>query len=110
MLTGETLAYNTPAEVTRSIVSDTALDPDGPSIGVAADGFVTVFTGYRTNNPDGTGGTGNQYALRSSGAGDGCSSLAHVGRRRGGPIRDRLDRRPRREPRDCGRPHPLRLC
>jgi hypothetical protein len=76
VLTGATLAWNTPSEVTRSIVSDTALDPDGPAIGVSADGFVTLFTGYRTNNPDGSGGTGNQYALRSSVADDGVSAFA----------------------------------
>lgn len=76
VLAGDTLTWNTPAEVTRSIVSDSALDPDGPAIGVAADGFVTLFTGYRTNNPDGSGGTGNQYALRSSVSDDGGSAFA----------------------------------
>lgn len=65
-LTGETLAFDAPVEVTRSIMSTSGLDIDGPSVAIAADGFVSHFTGYRTNNPDGSGGTGNAYALRSN--------------------------------------------
>jgi hypothetical protein len=66
VLTGDALAFETPAEVTRSAASTSSIDVDGPSVAVAGDGFVGHFTGYRTNNADGTGGTGNAYALRSS--------------------------------------------
>ncbi len=66
VLTGEALAFEPPSEVTRSLQASPGLDIDGASVAIAADGFVTHFTGYRTNNPDGTGGTGNAYALRSS--------------------------------------------
>lgn len=74
VLTGETFAWNTPTEVTRSIQSQADLDPDGPAIAISGDGFVTLFTGYRTNNPDG-GGTGNAYVLRASVADDGVAAF-----------------------------------
>ncbi|HEY8076585.1 MAG TPA: hypothetical protein VIF62_20815 [Labilithrix sp.] len=65
-LTGGTIAYGTVGQQSMTPHSDSNLDPDGPAIAIAGDGFVTDFTGWWTNNPDGGGGTGNAYAFRSS--------------------------------------------
>lgn len=75
VLTNETFAWNTPVEVTRSTASDDSLDIDGQAIGITNDGYVTLFTGLRTNNADGSGGTGNEYAMRSSVPDDGIAAF-----------------------------------
>jgi hypothetical protein len=66
-LAGGVIAFGPVTQVSSTPAGDPDLDPDGPAIGVANDGFVTTFTGWWTNNPDGgSGGTGNEYAFRSS--------------------------------------------
>jgi hypothetical protein len=65
-LAGDTIGFGAITQQCMTPSGDSTLDPDGPAIAIANDGYVHDFTGWWTNLPDGGGGTGNEWVFRSS--------------------------------------------